>query len=118
MRHVMRMAEQRAQLWTQLSYGYVIRYTPRRSTFDKTTYNENWIPRQKPYHKSRKPRQPEWDDPNVVFPRLIPPLYKPCSFKHYVRTVIEAEEKEKALRSKEYLLSDIRPGDIVELTFQ
>jgi len=54
----------------------------------------------------------------VIFPKLIPPLYKPCSFKHYVRTVIEEEEKEKALRSKEYLLNDIRPGDIVDLTFQ
>ena len=45
-------------------------------------------------------------------------MYKPCSFKHYVRTVIEEEEREKAIRSKEYLLTDIRSGDIVELTFQ
>jgi ribosomal protein L19 len=35
-----------------------------------------------------------------------------------VRTVIEEEEREKALRSKEYLLGDVRPGDIVEITFQ
>ena len=87
----MQMAQGSSLLTTQLRFGYVIRYTPRRSTFDKTTYNEDWLPRQKIYHKSRKPRQPEWDDPNVVFPKLIPPMYKPCNFKHYVRTVIESE---------------------------
>ena len=72
-----------------LRNSYVIRYTPRRSPFDKTTYNEEWIPRQKLYHKSRKPRQPEWDDPEVIFPKIIPPMIKPTSFKHYVKTVIE-----------------------------
>ena len=45
-------------------------------------------------------------------------MIKPTSFKHYVKTVIEEEEKEKAIRSKEYLLDDVRPGDIVDLTFQ
>lgn len=40
-----------------LKYNYVIRYTPRRSAFDKTSFNEEWLPRQKVYHKSRKPRQ-------------------------------------------------------------
>ena len=89
----MRWAQPRSLLTTQINYGYVIRYTPRRSTYDKTTYNEAWVPRLNPYHKSRKPRQPEWDDPEVIFPKLIPPLYKPCNFKHYVRTVIEAEER-------------------------
>lgn len=80
-------------LTQQLRHNYVIRYTPKRSAFDKTAYNEEWLPRQKLYNKHRKPRQPEWDDPELVYPKLIPPLYKPCSFKHYVRTVIEAEEK-------------------------
>lgn len=107
-----------APLTLQLQQGIVIRYTPKRSVFDKTTYNEEWIPRERLYNKHRKPRQPEWDDPNYVYPKLIPPLFKPCSYKHYVRTVIEEEEKEKALRSKEYLLSDIRPGDIVDITYQ
>lgn len=119
-RHLVSGWPQRLQstLCTQLLYNYVIRYTPKRSPFDKTTYNEEWIPRERLYHKSRKPRQPEWSDPNVVFPKFIPPLYKPCSFKHYIRNVIEEEEKEKAYRSKEYLLGDVRPGDIVDITFQ
>ena len=80
-------------LTTHIQNGYVIRYTPKRSPFNKTTYNEEWIPRERLYHKSRKPRQQEWDDPEVIFPKLIPPLYKPCKFKHYVQTVIEEEEK-------------------------
>ena len=46
------------------------------------------MPRQRPYHKSRKPRQSEWDDPNVVFPQLIPPMVKPNSHKYYIKTVI------------------------------
>lgn len=107
-----------APLTLQIQQGIVVRYTPKRSVFDKTTYNEEWIPRERLYNKHRKPRQPEWDDPNYLYPKLIPPLYKPCSFKHYVRTVIEEEEKEKALRSKEYLLTDIRPGDIVDISYQ
>ena len=89
-----------ASLTTQLAQSYVIRYTPRRSPYDKTTYNEEWIPRQKLYSKHCKPRQLEWDDPNTIYPKLIPALYKPCTYKHYVRTVIEEEEKEKAVRSK------------------
>lgn len=107
-----------AALTLQLQQGIVIRYTPKRSVFDKTTYNEDWIPRQTLYSKHRKPRQPEWDDPKVVFPKLIPALHKPCSYKHYVKTVIEEEEREKAMRSKEYLLGDVRPGDIVDITYQ
>lgn len=45
-------------LTQQLQYGIVIRYTPKRSVFNKTSYNEDWIPRQQVYNKHRKPRQP------------------------------------------------------------
>jgi hypothetical protein len=34
-----------APLTLQLQQGIVVRYTPKRSVFDKTTYNEDWIPR-------------------------------------------------------------------------
>ena len=47
-----------SSLTTNLRNGYVIRYVPKRSPFDKTGYVEDWIPRQKLYHKNRKPRQP------------------------------------------------------------
>lgn len=103
----------------ELRQNIVIRYHKRRSMFDRTTFNEDWIPRQVPYSKHRKPRQPEWSDPNTVFPVLIPPMYKPTmNYKHYVRTVIEKEEREKSLRSKEFILADIRAGDIVDITYQ
>jgi hypothetical protein len=76
-------------LTLQLQQPYVIRYTPKRSTFNKTTYNEEWLPRQRIFHKKRKPRLAGWDDPDTVYPKLIPALYKPVSHRHYVRTVIE-----------------------------
>ncbi len=86
---MLRLANQLTMALTlQVRQGIVVRYTPKRSVFDKTTYNEEWIPRQKLYNKHRKPRQPEWDDPNVVYPKLIPALFKPCEYKHYLRTVL------------------------------
>lgn len=76
-------------LTLQLKNNIVIRYQPRRSPFDKTSFNENWIPRTRLYHKTRKPRQAEWDDPNVLFPLLIPPMTKPMTPRQYIKTVVE-----------------------------
>ena len=45
-------------------------------------------------------------------------MVKPNSHKYFIKSVIEVEEKEKALRNKEYILGDIRPGDIVDITYQ
>jgi hypothetical protein len=44
-------------LQLQLHHSIVTRYQSRRSPFDKTSFNESWVPKQKPYHKTRKPRQ-------------------------------------------------------------
>ena len=41
-----------------IKQNIVIRYTPKRSVFDKTAYNEEWIPRQRHFSKHRKPRLP------------------------------------------------------------
>lgn len=76
-------------LTLQLRNNIVIRYQPRRSPFDKTSFNEDWIPRQKLYHKTRKPRQEGWDDPNVMFPLIIPPMHKPMPYRQYIQTVVE-----------------------------
>ena len=46
-----------APLTLLLKQNIVIRYTPKRSVFNKTTYNEDWIPRQRVFSKHRKPRQ-------------------------------------------------------------
>lgn len=45
MRHLFGGLGSFTPLTTQLRQGYVIRYHPKRSPFDKTTYNEEWIPR-------------------------------------------------------------------------
>ena len=80
-------------LTLQLRNNIVIGYQRQRSPFDKTSYNENWVPRQRLYHKSRKPKLAEWSDPNVLFPMIIPPLHTKITTKEgyrgYVRSVIE-----------------------------
>ncbi len=86
--------------------------------FDKTAYNQNWIPRQKIYARDRKPRQPEWQDPNFIYPALLPPIRKVVHHRTYITSVIEAEEKEKSFRNKQFLMTDIRAGDIVDITYQ
>ena len=40
----------------------VIGYKKRRSIFDLTNYNPEWVPRQSPYSKFRKPPQTAWTD--------------------------------------------------------
>ena len=63
-------------LLQRVSYSVVQTFKQhRKSMFDFTDYNENWIPRNKPYHKSRKPRQAAWSDPNTEYPRIIPPMH-------------------------------------------
>ena len=37
-------------------YSIVLRYTPKRSPFDKTNYISDYVPRAIPYHASRKPK--------------------------------------------------------------
>ena len=43
-----------------LTQSIVVRYLPKRSVFDKTSYNPEWVPRLKPYSKHRKPGMKEW----------------------------------------------------------
>lgn len=64
------------RLTLQLRQSIVVRYQKRRSLFDKTSYNPEWIPRLKLYHKNRKPSMPIWNDPEKVAPYLIPPMRK------------------------------------------
>ena len=87
-------------LTLQLSQSIVIRYHPKRSMFDKTSYNPEWVPRVNPYSKHRKPRMSIWSDPDKIVPYQIPPLRKIKSPKNYMKNVIEVYEKNKALRTK------------------
>lgn len=72
--HILRRSAQ--SLTLQLRQNIVIRYQKAKSMFDTTSYNPDWIPRQKQYHKLRKPRMPIWSDPNTVVPYLVPALRK------------------------------------------
>lgn len=73
-----------------LKQSIVIRPQKKKSIFDKTSYNPEWIPRQNPYHKQRKPQMSVWSDPNTVVPYIIPPMRKQGgNLKTYVKQVIE-----------------------------
>lgn len=72
-----------------LKQSIVIRYPKKKSVFDTTSYNPDWIPRQKLYHKMRKPKMSIWTDPNKVVPYLIPPMRKKGNPKTYIREVLE-----------------------------
>jgi ribosomal protein L19 len=109
----------RALLTLQLRQSIVVRYQKHKSIFDTTSYNPDWIPRASPYHKQRKPRMDIWSDPNQAGPYLIPSIrHRMNNFKSYMKDVIEKEIKDRAECLKEYQLAPIRPGDIVDITYQ
>ena len=88
------------RLTFQSLQSIVIRYQPKRSLFDQTSYNPEWVPRVNPYSKHRKPRMSIWSDPNIVVPYQIPPMRSIKNPKNYMKNVIEVYEKNKALRTK------------------
>ena len=72
----------------RVSFGIVNMFKrERKSVFDCTEYNENWLPRIRPYHKKRKPRQAAWTDPNVEYPKLIPPMHPKMHPRIYLKSV-------------------------------
>jgi|694.fasta_scaffold104691_2 hypothetical protein len=77
------------QLTLTLKQPIVIRHQKRKSIFDTTFLNPDWIPRQTPYEKTRKPSLSAWTDQNTVGPYLIPPLRRPGNPKTYVKRIIE-----------------------------
>ena len=77
------------QLTLTLKQPIVIRYPKRKSMFDRTSYNPEWIPRQNLYHKERKPQMSIWTDPNTVGPYLIPAMRKRGNPLTYLKNVIE-----------------------------
>lgn len=87
-------------------------YQSKRSPFDKTSYVDYFVAGPQRYHKTRKPRRPEWDDPNVVWPQLLPaPTQR--NYKSLLQE-IEQEEKRKIEAIKPFKLPDFRTGDVVE----
>ena len=45
-------------------------------------------------------------------------MYSKMKPRTYVKNVIEEEERVKSFRKKEFLMEDIRAGDIVDITYQ
>lgn len=87
-------------------------YQSKRSPFDKTSYVDYYVDGPQRYHKSRKPRRPEWDDPNTVWPQLLPaPTQR--NYKNLLLEV-EQEEKRKIEAVRPFKLPDFRTGDVVE----
>lgn len=83
-----------------------------------TNYEEDWIPRQQMYHKDRKPQQAGWTDPAVLYPKLIPPVRKMAGRpRNYLRQ-IELEERDRLQVKRDFATPDVRPGDIVEISYQ
>ena len=74
------------QLTFRSTASVVIGYKRKRSIFDMTSYEEEWVPRVQQYHKTRKPKQLAWTDPEVKYPLLIPPIRNmKVSPKQYLR---------------------------------
>ena len=73
------------QLTLTLKQPIVIRWPKQKSIFDTTSYNPEWIPKERPYHKMRKPRMAIWSDPNVTVPYLIPAMRKKTKPKTYLK---------------------------------
>lgn len=102
-------------LVTMPQRSIVYRYIPKRSTFDKTSYVDYYVPPPVKYHKSRKPRLAQWDDPNVHWP---PVLTRPTKLegRELIRSI---ENREKHVQSlmRPFKIPDIRTGDIVEFKY-
>ena len=92
-------------------------YLPRRKRgiFDKTMSFADYQPNPLPPSENRKPRLPQWDDPDVVWPPLIPKATK-LRGKALLRQ-IEDEEKEKFQLLKPYNVPEIRSGDIIKFHY-
>jgi len=97
----------------QCSIAY--RYIPKRSAFDKTNYVDYYIPPPVKYHKSRKPRLAQWDDPNVHWP---PIMTRPTKLegKELIRSI---ENREKHVQSlmRPFKIPDVRTGDVIEFKY-
>ena len=83
--------------------------------FEKHGYNENHIPHQGNYPRDKKKqRLAQWDNPKFDWPPRLP---KPTMHKgKTLLNHIDAEERQKISRSREFSIPNIRTGDVVELS--
>lgn len=95
----------------RLARSIVYRREKPRNIFDKTNYTEDWVPREKKFHPDRKPRLPQWDDPNVIWP---PVSTRPTRLKgEALLQELRREEQNRLQLTKVYTVPDFRPGDVI-----
>ncbi len=102
-------------LTTLPQQSIVYRYVPKRSPFDKTNYIDNYIPPPLKYHKKRKPRLAEWEDPNVHWPPIMPEPTK-LQGKQLLNSLLH-EEVQNMKRLRLFHVPDIRTGDVIEIKY-
>lgn len=96
-------------------FSLVYRYQPKRSIFDQTSYIDGYVPRPNKYHKTRKPRLSQWDDPKVIWPVLLPPPTKNTG--NNLIKELEDIEKLKIESNRDFMIPDFRSGDVIQFTY-
>lgn len=100
-----------ASSFNRLARTIVYRREKPRNIFDKTSYNEDWVPREKKFHPDRKPRLPQWDDPTVIWP---PVSTRPTKLQgKALLQDLRKEEQNRLQLTKVYTMPDFRPGDLI-----
>lgn len=65
---------------------------------------------------NRKPRLPQWDDPNVIWPPVLEPAIKYKNPKNLIND-LNSEEKKKYKKMKNFEFPDYRTGDLVKFHY-
>mmetsp|Transcript_12343 Transcript_12343/g.15744 ORF Transcript_12343/g.15744 Transcript_12343/m.15744 type:complete len:163 (+) Transcript_12343:112-600(+) len=87
----------------------------KRFVYDKHGFNPNHIPHQGNYPKDKKKEKLEqWDNPKFNWPPKLPKatMYSGRTLLNH----IDAEERQKIQRDREFSLPNLRTGDVVELS--
>ena len=103
------------KLLTPVSRSVV--YLPKkpRRLFEKSLPAEDYEINPLPPAKHYKPRLPQWSDPNVVWPPVIPAATRLKGKALLLE--LEQEEKSKFTLLKPYTVPDFRSGDIIKFHY-
>lgn len=110
----------------QVKRGIVLAVPKKKSRWDKTNYIEDYVsfflrnsyfkvPPVRKYHRTRKPRLPEWEDPNIVWPPVLPKSYH-GNPRHLIGQ-LKQEETEVLKAKKTFEYPDFRSGDVIKFHY-
>ena len=102
-------------LVSSVTRGLVYLPKKRRDMFQKSLAPEDYEMDPLPPLKHHKPRRPEWSDPNVVWPPVLPAATK-LKGKSLLKE-LEFEERDKLSLLKPYTIPDFRSGDIIKFHY-